>query len=117
MPQLGHPPAAASPQQLAEVNADLLLLRRGGGLGRLGLWQAALLEHAQLEVLTQLREGNGGLQQRLEEPRAVLLLRRRALDFVFLLALLAADAAVAVEAAKRQPLAGHLLETGLRWRH
>ena len=106
------------PGQVAEVDADLKL-PRGGERGRLLLLllPAARLQHAHLHVLAQLRKSNAGLERCGEERGAVLLLGRDALELVLLTALLATHAEVAVEAAERQPLAGHLLETGLRWRH
>ena len=65
----------------------------------------------------QLRERDGRLLRVVVEAGAVLLLRRDALELVLLAALLAAHAAVAVEAAERQPLAAGHLDARLARRH
>ena len=79
---------------------------------------AAVLQHAQLEVLLKLHEGHGCLLRNVEELRVLNLLWRGALEHVFFAALLAAHADVSIDAAQRQPLAAGLLKARLlRARH
>ena len=113
LPLSGSDPCPRLPQQEAEVHPDLDLFRCGAVRRRLRLFAAALRQHPELEVVPQTRERHSGLLRRLVRAGAVGLARRDALVLVFLAALLAAHAEVAVDAAQRQAEAVHRLEPGL----
>ena len=100
-------------ENVANVNADLEPFWHRASGGRRWLFFRRRLQHAQLEVLPELRKGDGCLSRGVEELRAVHLLRGHALVLVLAAALLAAHADVSIDAAQRQPLAAGLLKARL----